>query len=59
MEESLTETVLVPAVSSDAMPDTVVAAVGESFEPAPQPVITKAIITVHAARRVRTFFLII
>jgi hypothetical protein len=30
MEESLTETVLVPAVSSDAMPDTVVAAVGEA-----------------------------
>jgi hypothetical protein len=30
MDESLTETVLVPAVSSDAMPDTVVAAVGEA-----------------------------
>jgi len=59
MEESLTETVLVPAVSSDAMPVTVAAAVGESFEPTPQPAITKLNITAHATRRVRMFFLII
>jgi hypothetical protein len=63
-EESVTETVPPAAVSSDATPDSVdldaLDAVGESGEPGElQPVITKLIITAHAARRVKMFFFII
>jgi hypothetical protein len=64
VEESITETVLVAVASSDAIPNTAAldafdatGEFGESF--VPQPEITKLNITVHIARRVKTFFLII
>jgi hypothetical protein len=64
VEESITETVLVAVASSDAIPNTaaldVFDATGEFDESfVPQPVTSKLIITVHIARRVRMFFLII
>jgi hypothetical protein len=64
MEESFTETVPLAVASSDVTPNTAALdaldAAGEFGEPdEPQPVSTKLIITVHTARRVKKFFLII
>src|SRR5574341_855065 len=61
-EESLTETVAVPAVSNDATPKTVdleaLDAVGESSELTPQPLSARLKATAHDTRIFATLFLI-